>query len=499
MKGSASEGVGLRRASALYGNQQDYVEKRKAAWSKVARAPERAYSAGRQYRTLLTKIFSHLILPGQSVLEIGCADGNLLAAVAPSHGVGVDLSEDFIEKARSRHPELELHCADAVTFEPREPFDSIILSDLLNDIWDVQALFHVMRPWCHSGTRIYINTYSRLWQPVLHFARSLRMARPILQQNWLTPEDITNLLALEGYEAFRTFSDLLLPINIPVLSSITNRFLAKLWPFNLFNLTNFMIARPLPEADAIERGRREPEAEPTVSVVVAARNERGNIESVFRRVPELGSETEIVFVEGHSKDGTYEEIERCISEYPAVRSSAYRQTGKGKGDAIRLGFEKASGDILMILDADLTMPPEELPKYYDALVQGKGEFINGVRLVYPMENQAMRFFNLVGNKFFSLAFSWILGQPIKDTLCGTKVLRKRDYEMIAANRGYFGEFDPFGDFDLIFGAARLNLKMVDLPIRYRERTYGDTNISRWSHGWLLLKMVFFATKKIKFR
>jgi glycosyltransferase involved in cell wall biosynthesis len=322
------------------------------------------------------------------------------------------------------------------------------------------------------------------------------MARPILQQNWLTTDDITNLLALEGYEAFRTFSDLLLPIKIPVLSSFTNRFLAKLWPFNLFNLTNFIIARPLRNEDL---GHEKLDVEPTVSVVVAARNERGNIENIFRRVPKLGSDSEIVFVEGGSKDDTYEEIERCISEYSTIRSSVYKQAGKGKGDAVRLGFEKASGDVLMILDADLTMPPEELPKYYDALVSGKGEFINGVRLVYPMENQAMRFFNLLGNKFFSLAFSWILGQPIKDTLCGTKVLRKRDYEMIAANRSYFGEFDPFGDFDLIFGAARLNLKMVDLPIRYRDRTYGDTNISRWSHGWLLLKMVLFATKKIKFR
>ena len=152
----------------------------------------------------------------------------------------------------------------------------------------------------------------------------------------------------------------------------------------------------------------------------------------------------------------------------------------------------------MILDADLTVPPEDLPRFYEALHSGKGEFINGVRLVYPMEKQAMRFLNLLGNKFFSLAFSWLLGQPIKDTLCGTKVLWKRDYEAIASNRAYFGDFDPFGDFDLIFGAVKLNLKLTDLPIRYRERTYGTTNINRWTHGWLLLKMVAFAAKRLKF-
>ncbi len=212
----------------------------------------------------------------------------------------------------------------------------------------------------------------------------------------------------------------------------------------------------------------------------------------------MGKETEIVFVEGHSTDNTYEAIKKEIKKYPEKKYSLFRQNGKGKGDAVRLGFEKAEGDILMILDADLTVPPEDLPRFVDALVSGKGEFINGVRLIYPMEDKAMRFFNILGNKFFSLAFSWLLSQPIKDTLCGTKVLYKRDYEFIARNRSYFGDFDPFGDFDLLFGAARLTMKITELPIRYRERKYGSTSISRWRHGWLLLKMVIFAAKRIKF-
>ncbi|MDP2724847.1 MAG: glycosyltransferase family 2 protein [Syntrophales bacterium] len=175
-----------------------------------------------------------------------------------------------------------------------------------------------------------------------------------------------------------------------------------------------------------------------------------------------------------------------------------RQSGVGKGDAVRLGFAHAKGDILMILDADLTVPPECLPRFYDVLHRGKGEFANGVRLVYPMEKEAMRFLNLMGNKFFSRAFSWLLGQPIKDTLCGTKTLWKSDYDRIVANRSHFGDFDPFGDFDLLFGAAKLNIKIHEVPIRYMERSYGATNIQRWRHGWLLLKMVFFAVRRIKF-
>jgi glycosyltransferase involved in cell wall biosynthesis len=254
-------------------------------------------------------------------------------------------------------------------------------------------------------------------------------------------------------------------------------------------LTNFIVARPPPDLCA---------KRPSVSVIIPARNEAGNIPDIFARTPEMGAGTELVFVEGHSRDNTYAAIETAIAAHPERYCQVLRQTGVGKGDAVRLGFSRARGEMLMILDADLTVPPEDLPRFYETLQSGKGEFINGVRLVYPMEKQAMRFLNLLGNKFFSLAFSWLLDQPIKDTLCGTKVLWKQDYEAIAANRAYFGDFDPFGDFDLVFGAVKLNLKITDLPIHYRERTYGTTKIARCKHGWLLLKMIVFAARRLKF-
>lgn len=255
-------------------------------------------------------------------------------------------------------------------------------------------------------------------------------------------------------------------------------------------ITNFLVARPRPQPSG--------DPERTVSVIVPARNEAGNIRRIFEEMPAMGGGTELIFVEGHSHDNTYETIEREIELWPNRRARLFRQSGKGKGDAVRLGFAQASGEVLMILDADLTVPPEDLPRFYDAWWRGTGEFVNGVRLVYPMQDRAMRFFNLLGNKFFSLAFTWLLGQSVKDTLCGTKVLSKRDYDMIAANRSYFGDLDPFGDFDLLFGAAKYNLKIVDLPVRYRERTYGTTNIQRWRHGWLLLRMALLAMLRIKF-
>jgi glycosyltransferase involved in cell wall biosynthesis len=335
-----------------------------------------------------------------------------------------------------------------------------------------------------------LNTYSRLWEFPRKLAETLNLAKPQLTQNWLTREDLQNLLYLSGLETIRGFSEIAWPLRTPWLDTFCNRYLVKLGMFSWVGITNFLVARPQPEQPR--------DREPVVSVIVPARNEAGNIRRIFEETPSLGAGTELIFVEGHSRDDTYEAIQREIANWPGRCAKLFRQTGEGKGDAVRLGFSEASGDVLMILDADLTVPPEDLTRFYEAWRSGKGEFVNGVRLVYPMQDRAMRPFNFLGNKFFSLAFTWLLGQSVKDTLCGTKVLSRQHYEMIAANRSYFGDFDPFGDFDLLFGAAKYNLKIADLPVRYRERTYGTTNIQRWTHGWLLLRMVLLAMRRIKF-
>jgi hypothetical protein len=377
--------------------------------------------------------------------------------------------------------------AYALKLNPQS-FDYIILSELVNDLWDVQELLQDLRPYCTARTRIVFNFVSHAWNLPLSTARSLHFAQPNLAQNWLTKTDLENLLEISGYETLKTWREIILPIYIPWLSKTCNRYLAKIWPLELFDTTNFAVARL----------QAQPTESASVSIIVAARNEAGHIAELLRRIPTMGLKTEIIFVEGNSTDNTFEIIEEEIRKYPHRDCKLIKQTGRGKGNAVREGFQIASGDILMILDADITVPPEDLPRFYDVLVNGYGEFVNGVRLVYPMQDEAMRFFNLLGNKFFSWAFTWLLGQPIRDTLCGTKVLWRADYEKIAKNRSYFGDFDPFGDFDLLFGAARLNLKIEEVPIRYAARQYGETNISRWKHGWLLLKMVLFAARRIKF-
>ncbi len=463
-----------------------YQQSRIEHWNSIARKRDSWKGMGQWYHKRLKEIYRFLVSPGLQVLEIGCSEGNLLAALQPSRGVGVDFSAEMIRRAKERHPGLEFIRGDAHDLSGiKETFDVIILSDLVNDLWDVQRVLEQLQPLCTGRTRILLNFYSRLWQLPLNIARSLNLATSSLYQNWLTREDMNVLLLLAGFEPIRVTQEILWPLP---LGGLANRFLVRFWPFHYLAFSNLMIARTMPKQVK----------EPTVSVIVPARNESGNIKAIFERTPQMGRETELIFVEGHSKDNTFEAVQREIASHPSTPSLLFQQTGIGKADAVRLGFSKAKGDILMILDADLTVPPEDLPRFYEALATGKGEFINGVRLVYPMEKEAMQTLNFFGNKFFSLAFSWMLGQPIKDTLCGTKVLWKRDYERIAANRSYFGDFDPFGDYDLIFGAAKLNLKIVDLPIRYRERTYGSTNISRWKHGLLLMRMVAFAARRIKF-
>jgi len=429
-----------------------------------------------------------LVPEGLRVLEVGCGLGDLLASLKPARGLGLDLSEAMVKEASRRHPSLEFRVADVETLELDETFDVIILADLVGHLLDVETALRRLRQCCTSRTRIIVSSSSHLWEPVFSLAERLRLKMPQQLQNWLTPGDLANLLHLADFQIVKTERRILLPKWIPLLSALANRLLAFLPGFRLACLSQYVVARPL----GLDRVR-----ERSVSVVIPCRNERGNIEAAVRRLPVFGSSQEIIFVEGHSTDGTAQEIERVRLAYPNRHIRVLFQEGKGKGDAVRTGFAQATGDVLMVLDADLTVRPEDLPRFYQAIVSGKGEFINGCRLLYPMEQEAMRALNLIGNKFFSLAFSWLLNQRIKDTLCGTKVLLREDYARIEQNRSYFGEFDPFGDFDLLFGASKQNLKIVEVPIRYQERKYGETNIRRFAHGWLLLKMTVYGFFRLK--
>jgi ubiquinone/menaquinone biosynthesis C-methylase UbiE len=457
----------------------------------------RSYRSSRKYYwNSIAEYCNFFIHDEDSVLQIGCANGDLLAALKGSKKTGFDFSDQMIAEAKKNHSEINFFVDDIETSVHHEKYDVIVLSNLVGFLVDIETAFNKLNNLCHPQTRIIISHYNFVWEPFIRFAESFGIKKAQPYQSWLSMNDIKNLMYLSGFDVYRTKNHLLFPYRIPIISTLLNKYIGHLPLIGDLGMNQFVMARPI----AKELSEEELNQKYSVSIVIPARNESGNIEDAILRLPKFGKFQEIIFIEGNSTDDTWIKIQEIAEKYKSThRIKIGQQPGKGKGDAVRMGYDMSEGDMLMILDADLTVPPEDLPKFYNALASGKAEFINGSRLVYPMEKNAMRPLNALGNKFFSIAFSWLLEQPIKDTLCGTKVLLKKDYERLKKNRTFFGEFDPFGDFDLIFGAYKLNLKIIDLPIRYQERIYGTTNISRFKHGWLLLKMVFFAMGKIKFR
>ncbi len=433
-----------------------------------------------------------LIQPGQRVLELGCGTGDLLSALSPAYGVGVDFSQRMVNSAKSRYPDLCFVQGDVEDPDFLETiegtFDVIVLSDTIGYLDDCAETLKQLHRFCTRDTRVIIAYYAWLWEPVLKFGEMFGLKMPSVDMNWLSTEDMMGFLHLADFEPVKREWRQIFPKRMLGIGTVLNRFIGTLPLVRRLCLRNYLVARPLQGASL---------GQPSTTVLIPCRNEKGNVENAIRRLPKFCDDLEIIYVEGHSSDGTLEEIQRVIAAYPALDIKVFVQDGKGKGDAVRKGFANARGDILMILDADLTVPPEDIPKFYEAIASGKGEYINGTRLVYPMQDQAMRFLNFLANRTFSLLFTWLLNQRFTDTLCGTKVLTRKNYLRLQDSRSYFGDFDPFGDFDLIFGATKLNLRMVEVPVRYAAREYGETQISRFRHGWLLLKMVVFAYRKLK--
>jgi len=438
------------------------------------------------YHRSVAEFYSWAIPKSAMVLQIGAKNGSLLAATNPLIGIGVEYESACLAIARHSYPAYTFYATlDEVA---PQTFEYIILSSTLMESIDVHKLFFDLKKFCTDSTRIVLDNYSCWWEPVLRLAQKVGLRKPSTFDNWLTKNDIQNFLYLNGFEEIYSGRRMLIPFYIPGISLFINSVVAHIPFVNRLCLIEWTIARMVHQKEKVS----------SVSVIVPCRNERGNVEEIVKTLPSLGSKTEIIFIEGHSKDGTLDEIQRVAATYPEKNISYFVQDGKGKGDAVRLGFAKAKHDILIIFDGDNTIPMHELPRFVQVLDTGKGEFINGSRFVYAMEKGATRFLNIIANHCFGIGFSWLLGQKVKDTLCGTKVLYKKDYEKIAHNRAYFGEFDPFGDFDLLFGAAKLHLKIIDVAVHYKSRTYGSTQIRRFYHGIILAKMWIFALRKFKF-
>jgi len=471
-------------------NLSAHKQKIKGFFNSIASKRDYWIKKNSYYYTNRENYFKFLISEGKSILQIGSGNGELLSNLNPSYGLGIDISEEMVNVSKDKYKNLNFMCLDGENISKSDfdkEFDYIIIADTIGYFEDIQTTLENLHQFSNENTRLIVSYYNSLWEPVFKLSEKLGLKMPSMLTNWLNQDDIENILMLSNYETVKKEKRLMFPKKIPLLNKVFE-FIETLPIIKNLCVSNYIVARPI---------EKKVEQEMSVTVVIPCKNEKGNIEPAVQRLPKVGSHTEIIFIDGHSEDGTPEEIKRVIEAYPDLDIKFLVQDGKGKGDAVRKAFDAATQDILMILDADLTVPPEDIPKFYNAIVENKGEFINGTRLVYPMEDEAMRFLNMLGNHFFSLVFTFLLNQRLKDTLCGTKVLRKTHYDDIVANREYFGDFDPFGDFDLLFGASKLNLKITEVPIRYKARTYGETQISRFTHGWLLIKMSFFAIGKLK--
>jgi SAM-dependent methyltransferase len=483
--------------TTLEGDAQTRTDARKAAIlehaDRIAGDRQRWIARNRAFYRDDRNYMKFLIPKGVRVLDLGCGTGDLLAELEPSYGVGVDVSPAMVEQAKRLYPHVHFAVGDvedkAVISRIEGPFDYIVMSDTVGMLDDIETALRQLQPLCGPDTRVIIAYYSAIWEPLLKVAEWFGMKMPQPPTNYLNTTDFLNILDLADFEPIKMDYRQLVPRRLLGLGTLINRFIAPIPGIRRLCLRTYVVARSL-------TAKRAPEM--SASIVIPCRNERGNIETAIKRLPAFGKAQEIVYVEGNSIDGTYEECLRVKEAYAETHDiKVLKQDGRGKGDAVRKAFAHASGDILMILDADLTMPPEALPKFYAAIASGKADFVNGTRLVYPMEDEAMRSLNFIANRFFAGVFSYLVNQRFSDTLCGTKAVSRKHYEAIARGRDYFGDFDPFGDFDLIFGAAKQNLKIVEVPIHYGARVYGETQISRFRDGWLLLRMVGFAFMKLK--
>ena len=463
--------------------------------AKIAVRRQSWINRNRYYYELLNRLLRFLVEPQKKVLSVRCDTGNVLAAVRPRNGKGIDICAEIVEIAQQRNPPFEFAVAFPdkeefqQAFKPDEKFDYILFNDI-GDTVDVLQALRNLTPLCQRHTRVLVTTYNHLWEPLVTFAEWSGMKVPRTEQNWLSTADIRNLLKLAGFEALETHRVVLLPKYLPLLSSFLNRFCARLPFLSKLCMTQVVVARMMPTPFLPEKF--------SASVVIPCKNEKGNVEDAVRRVPSLGGWTEIIFCDDRSTDGTAEEVRRVASCYPERHIRLEHGPGICKSKNVWTGFDAARGDIVMILDADLTTMPEELVYFMDVMVSGQAEFVNGSRLIYPVPKGAMNEANMLGNKFFSVAFTYLLGQRVKDTLCGTKVLWRSDWERIRPMLGSWGTEDRWGDYELLFGAAKLNLKILDLPVHYQERIYGSTKMTKvFRNGLVMLRMCWHGFLKLK--
>jgi SAM-dependent methyltransferase len=467
----------------------DMREARREFQDATATQRDKWIVSNRYFYDRLKRLLRFIVEPGKRVLDLRCETGHLLESVDPSYGVGVEISDSMVTVARESNPRMQFVKCDPEELDLGEKFDYILFNHIFDTV-DILGAFERIRQHCTSETQVVIVNYNQLWQPILTLASKIGLRSRFVEPNWVTENDIRTFLKLAGFRPVRKHRLMLFPKRIPALSFLINDVLARLPGLRRLCLMQVIVAR------IAAQPQREENI--TVSVIVPCRNEAGNIASAVQRIPRMGRHTEIIFCDDKSTDSTADEVRRMQTLYPEKDVSLVDGPGICKAENVWTGFRAAHGDVLMILDADLTVIPEELPAFFSALAGGRGDFVNGSRLIYPMQQDAMRFTNMIGNKFFGLVFSFLLDQRIKDTLCGTKVLWREDWMRMEPNLGRWGIKDLWGDYELLFGASKLHLEIVEVPVHYQERVYGVTKMTRvFANGLRMLRICWHAWQRLE--
>jgi SAM-dependent methyltransferase len=432
------------------------------------------------YNGCLTRWCQSLVPPGRTVLDVGCGRGDVLAAVRPGRGVGVDICPEMTLRAQADHPGFEFITGPIEDFSEPGRFDAALCINTLEYMWDVGAVLDAVHATLRDNGRLLVTTANPLWSPVFHVASALGLRIPECRRLFITQLDLVNMLELHGFDIVYQRMDLALPKRIPGLSALVNWTLSRIPGVRHLCSTQLVVARKIP------RTRRDY----SVSMVIPCHNERDNVQRCVREARRLGTSTEVIFVDDGSTDGTASAIDPGLNPDLEVRVISY-SPNRGKGSAVKAGFDAARGDIVVIVDADLTTHPEELQPLYEAFAMGRAEFVNGTRFVYPMEGRAMKWLNYMGNRLFTILVSLIMERRVSDTLCGTKAMFRSDYRHMVMGR------DPWGDYDVLFGAAQLRLVLRELPLHYRERTAGQSKMKSLRHTLNLLRMCWWGFWQVK--
>ena len=477
--------------------KKKHLQKIKGHFNLMAKKRENWIKKSKYFHNEDLRVIKEIIPIDSNVLEIGCGNGNLIGNLDVRQSIGIDISDKLIDSAMNKFSRVKFFCSDIISFRKKfispTKFDFIIISDTIGYFNDIQKTLESIHDFCKPETRIVISYFSPIWQPILSLAEKIGLKMPDLNPPLFASSDLKNFVEVSGYQTIKLEKKIILPLKLFGIERIVNRFIANLPIINHLCLRQYLICRSL---KVIKKNQFK-----SASIIIPCRNEFGNIRAGLKRIESFCKKMEVIFVEGNSSDDTWNEIKKVMKEDEFKKKNfiirALKQEGSGKKNAVFKGFDNAKYEVLMILDGDLTVKPEELSKFWDKISSGEAEFINGTRLIYPMEDNAMRFLNYIANKIFSYLFSWILGQRYTDTLCGTKIISKKNYLRAKSFTKDLEKLDPFGDFFFIFSSLRLNLKMIEIPVRYKARKYGETQISRFRDGFKLIKMFFITFFKFK--